>query len=101
MNITQKHKYGLAAMVQLGFNYQKGPIQLRVISDAAGIPHAYLEHLILDLKKAGLVVSTRGAKGGYQLRSLGNVAEHLIFYLCKSLELKVRDSYPQMTLVCC
>ena len=67
MNVTKKHQYGLSAMVQLGFYYDKGPVQLRLISDKAGIPHAFLEQLILDLKKAGLVKSTRGAKGGYQL----------------------------------
>lgn len=67
MNITKKHRYGLSAMVQLGFFFDQGPVQLRFISDKASIPHAFLEQLILDLKKAGLVKSTRGAKGGYQL----------------------------------
>ena len=67
MNVTKKHKYGLSAMVQLGFFFDQGPVQLRLISDKASIPHAFLEQLILDLKKAGLVKSTRGAKGGYQL----------------------------------
>lgn len=64
MNLTKKHQYGLSAMVQLGFRYHEGPVQLRVIADAAGIPHAFLEQLMLDLKKTGLVVSRRGAKGG-------------------------------------
>ena len=42
-------------------------MQLRYISDQADIPHSFLEQLILDLKKVGLVKSTRGARGGYQL----------------------------------
>ena len=67
MNATKKHQYGLAAMVQLGFSFEKGPIQLRHISEQAVIPHAFLEQLMLDLKKSRLVKSTRGAKGGYQL----------------------------------
>jgi len=67
VNITNKHRYGLSAMVQLGFFFDQGPVQLRLISDRASIPHSFLEQLILDLKKAGLVKSTRGAKGGYQL----------------------------------
>ena len=54
-------------MVQLGFLFQKGPVQLRLISENASIPHSFLEQLILNLKKSGLVKSTRGAKGGYQL----------------------------------
>ena len=67
MNVTQKHRYALSAMVQLGLSFSKGPVQLRLVSNAANIPHSYLEQLVLDLKKVGLVVSTRGAKGGYQL----------------------------------
>jgi Rrf2 family protein len=67
MNVSKKHQYGLSAMVQLGFLFQKGPVQLRLISENAKIPHAFLEQLILNLKKSGLVKSTRGAKGGYQL----------------------------------
>lgn len=69
MNITKKHQYGLAAMAQLGFFFDQGPVQLRFISEKANVPHAFLEQLILDLKKARLVKSTRGAKGGYQLTS--------------------------------
>ena len=66
--MLQKHQYGLSAMVQLGFLFQKGPVQLRLISENASIPHSFLEQLILNLKKSGLVKeSTRGAKGGYQL----------------------------------
>ena len=64
MNVTKKHQYGLAAMTQLGFLFDQGPVQLRFISDKANVPHAFLEQLILDLKKAQLVKSTRGAKGG-------------------------------------
>ena len=67
MNVTKKHQYGLAAMVHLASFYEDGPIQLRFISDKANIPHAFLEQLVLDLKKSGLVKSTRGARGGYQL----------------------------------
>ena len=51
MNVTKKHKYGLSAMVQLGFFFDQGPVQLRLISDKASIPHAFLEQLILDLKR--------------------------------------------------
>ena len=59
MNVTKKHYYGLSAMVQLGFLFDQGPVQLRYISDQADIPHSFLEQLILDFKKVGLVKSTR------------------------------------------
>ena len=67
MFITKKHQYGLSSMICLGMHYQTGPIQLKLISKESAIPHAYLEQLILDLKKHRLVISTRGARGGYQL----------------------------------
>ena len=80
MNLTKKHQYGLSAMVQLGFFYEKGPVKLRLISEKAVIPHAFLEQLMLNLKKSGLVKSTRGAKGGYQLSySPQLISVHSIF----------------------
>ena len=94
MNVTQKHRYALSAMVQLGLNFSKGPVQLRLISDAANIPHSYLEQLVLDLKKVGLVVSTRGAKGGYQLsRSPQSISVKEIFSAIEPLscEFKPHD----------
>ncbi len=90
MNITQKHRYALSVMVQLGFNFQQGPIQLRILSDAAKVPHAYLEQLILDLKKSGLVKSTRGAKGGYQLsRNVADISVNDIFSAIDPLKCEV------------
>lgn len=65
--ISQRHRYALLSMVCLGKYYGQDPVQLRIISEEEGIPHAFLEQLIVDLKKAKLVKSTRGAKGGYQL----------------------------------
>ena len=67
-------------MVELGFCFDQEPVQLRFISDKASIPHAFLEQLMLDLKKAGLVKSTRGARGGYQLsRSPESISVQSIF----------------------
>jgi Rrf2 family cysteine metabolism transcriptional repressor len=54
-------------MVQLGRNYGAGPASLAEIAGAEDMPRAYLEQLAFVLRDAGLVVSTRGAHGGYQL----------------------------------
>ena len=67
MNVTKKHAYGLAAMTHLAIYGAESPVQLRLISEAASIPHSFLEQFILNLKKSGLVKSTRGVRGGYQL----------------------------------
>ena len=43
------------------------PVSLTSVADAELLPLAYLEHLVAKLREAGLVSSTRGAHGGYQL----------------------------------
>ncbi len=48
-------------------HYLKGPIKLKEIAKRQGISVPYLEHLLIHLKTAGLVVSTRGAIGGFTL----------------------------------
>jgi len=54
-------------MVQLGRRFGQGPASLAEIAAAEDLPRAYLEQLAMVLREAGLVVSTRGAHGGYEL----------------------------------
>ena len=54
-------------MVQLGRHYGKGPASLAEIAAEEDLPRAYLEQLVMSLRDADLVVSTRGAHGGYEL----------------------------------
>lgn len=54
-------------MVQLGRHFGAGPASLAEIAGAEDMPRAYLEQLAFVLRDAGLVVSTRGAHGGYEL----------------------------------
>ena len=54
-------------MVQLGRHYGMGPASLAEIAADEDLPRAYLEQLVTSLRDAGLVVSTRGARGGYEL----------------------------------
>ena len=54
-------------MVQLGRHYGTGPASLSEIAAAEDMPRAYLEQLAFVLRDAGLVFSTRGAHGGYEL----------------------------------
>ena len=64
---STKGEYGVRLMVQLGRSYGSGPASLSEIASADDMPRAYLEQLAFVLRDAGLVVSTRGAHGGYQL----------------------------------
>lgn len=65
---SEKIKYGLSAVFMLAKNYFKGHIQIKEIAINENLPQNYLEKLLLDLKKAGIVESIRGIKGGYKLK---------------------------------
>jgi Rrf2 family cysteine metabolism transcriptional repressor len=56
-------------MVQLGRRYGTGPASLAEIALDEDLPRAYLEQLVTSLRDAGLVTSTRGARGGYELNA--------------------------------
>ena len=66
MKLTTRGQYGLLAMYDLA-QHEGAPVSIKSISNRQGISDAYLEQLMASLKKAGLVRSTRGAQGGYQL----------------------------------
>lgn len=57
----------MRAMVSLAKMYGSGPVPLTEIATDSSVPPAYLEQLMGPLRRAGLVASTRGAHGGYQL----------------------------------
>ncbi len=67
MKISTKGRYGLRAMIDLAMNNDGESITLKSIAKRQNISETYLEQLIPHLKKAKLVVSVRGAKGGYTL----------------------------------
>jgi Rrf2 family protein len=55
-------------MLQLAGDYQAGePVRIRGIAQRHGIPQRFLVQILLQLKRAGLVTSTRGSQGGYRL----------------------------------
>lgn len=67
MKLSRKGEYALRAMIVLGLEYGAGPIQIREIAERERIPKKFLEQILLELKRAGLVESTRGVGGGYRL----------------------------------
>jgi Rrf2 family transcriptional regulator, cysteine metabolism repressor len=67
MKVSTRGEYGVRAMVALAHNYGGGPMSIAAVSKESAIPTAYLEQLIGPLRRAGLVESKRGARGGYQL----------------------------------
>jgi Rrf2 family protein len=68
VELSCKSEYALLALLELALHYDQGePIQIRQISAQQNIPDRYLEQLLAILRRAGLVRSQRGAKGGYLL----------------------------------
>jgi len=67
MRISTRGEYGLRAMLVLADNYKEGPYPLREIAESEQISEQYLEQLFRELRKNNLVISYRGAKGGYVL----------------------------------
>ena len=67
MIFSSKAEYGVRLMVELGRQSPEQPTSLKAIADAEGLPLAYLEQVVARLRKAGLVMSARGAHGGYWL----------------------------------
>ena len=71
-------------MLDIALHCAEGPVPLRAISKRQDITEKYLWHLINPLKSAGLIESTRGAKGGYILAK--PLAEISIKEIVRSLE---------------
>ncbi len=67
VSFSTKGEYGVRLMVQLGRRYGGRPASLSEVAQDEDLPRAYLEQLVMSLRDADLVVSTRGARGGYQL----------------------------------
>ncbi len=65
--ISTKGVYGLTAMYELSKHQEDTPMQIKDISANANIPQNYLEQLLSKLRRAELVKSIRGARGGYVL----------------------------------
>jgi len=68
MKLSAKTEYACLAVLQMAQEYDSvEPLQIRRIADEQGIPARFLVQILLQLKGAGLVASTRGAAGGYRL----------------------------------
>ena len=67
MMFSTRAEYGVRVMVDLARRGGVEPVPLGEIADGEGLPLAYLEHLVARLRRAGLIESRRGARGGYLL----------------------------------
>ncbi|MBD2183979.1 MULTISPECIES: Rrf2 family transcriptional regulator [Oscillatoriophycideae] len=81
MKLTTRGHYSVKALLDLSLQPGYGPTSVRAISRRQDIPAPYLEKLLIEMRRAGLVESLRGAQGGYKLArqpaqiSLGQILE--------------------------
>jgi Rrf2 family protein len=73
--LTRKSKYGLKALLMLAREHARGPIPASEIAEREGIPEKFLQVILLELTRRGIIRSRRGQGGGYQLaRDPGEVS---------------------------
>ncbi|OEJ35030.1 RrF2 family transcriptional regulator [Streptomyces subrutilus] len=67
MRISARADYAVRAALQLAAAQDDGPLKAEAIADAQDIPHKFLEGILNDMRRGGLVLSQRGGNGGYRL----------------------------------
>lgn len=67
MILSKKTRYAIVALARLAKEYGKGPMQIRVLAEEEKIPQSFLENILLELKKTGILGSNLGKSGGYFL----------------------------------
>ena len=83
MKLSTRSRYGTRMMLDLAQHYNEGPVRIGQIAKRQDISVKYLEQLVIPLKKADLIQSVRGPKGGHLLAkppseiSIGQVVEVL------------------------
>jgi len=81
MKLTTRGHYSVKALLDLSLQPGYGPASVKTIANRQNIPAPYLEKLLIEMRKAGLVQSVRGSVGGYNLArsptqiSLGQILE--------------------------
>ena len=74
MRLTSRTQYGVRALYDLAFHGRGQATQAKEIAERQGIPLRYLEQIMQELKRAGIVEAKRGPRGGYALgRAAGDI----------------------------
>jgi Rrf2 family protein len=64
---SKKTRYAMIALIKLAKEYGNGPVLISDIAESEKIPHRFLENILLELKKMGVLGSRLGKSGGYFL----------------------------------
>ena len=90
--ISTKGVYGLTAMYELSKHQEDTPMQIKEISANANIPQNYLEQLLSKLRRAELVKSIRGARGGYILAKSAKEIKIVDILIALEDDIKIIDA---------
>jgi Rrf2 family protein len=67
MRVSAKSDYALRALIEIAGRSDEGPVTAEELGRRQDIPHGFLQSILADLRRAGLVVSQRGQSGGWRL----------------------------------
>jgi Rrf2 family protein len=67
MRISAKADYAVRAAAELAVARDSAPVPAETLARAQGVPYRFLEAILSDLRREGIVTSRRGARGGYVL----------------------------------
>ena len=69
MNISTKGRYAMRALAHVAASYAEGnkPVSIKTISEKENISSRYLENIFVTLRRAGILKSVKGEKGGFML----------------------------------
>lgn len=67
VKLSREEQYGIMALVDLAYNLNGGPAQVRQIAKRQRIPQRFLEQIFAKLRQADVVIGKRGPRGGYSL----------------------------------
>jgi Rrf2 family protein len=98
MRISAKADYAVRAALELAASPDGKPIKGTKLAEAQDIPLQFLEHILLDMKRAGMVKTKRGARGGYWLAE--SPAEVTVADVIRAVEgplANIQDQAPEET----
>lgn len=100
VEITAKTEYAVRAMLQLAEAVEPAgqPVSVDALAQAQGLPRKFLESILADLRRAKLVVSTKGSRGGYRLaRPASEIPVGAVFRAVDGPLAEVRGRRPHQT----
>ena len=72
MRVSAKSDYALRALIEIARHTEEGPVSAETLGRLQDIPHGFLQAILADLRRAGIVMSQRGQSGGWRM---GRTAE--------------------------